>query len=145
VVATLRERHRPGEAIVVTDSVFGAISLCRRFEAEGERPPPLLVVPALSLLETRSAALLAPEARVTGEGLSDRLRGVGAVWPIARPPPPAVRDARRAAKPAVGGHGTLDRVRVLTRGAAAPALRCRRPRALRHHPPVAGARSSASK
>lgn len=92
VAATLRERLRPGDRIVVTDSVFAAISLRMRFEADGERPPPLLVVPALSPLETRSAALLAPEASVTVEGLCARLRGAGSVWLIARPPPPVVQD-----------------------------------------------------
>lgn len=92
VAATLRERHRPGDRIVVADSVFAAISLRMRFEADGERPPPMLVVPAISPLETRSAALLAPEASVTVEGLCARLRGAGSVWLIARPPPPVVQD-----------------------------------------------------
>jgi len=105
----LQSQAAPDDRIVVTDSVFAAISLRMAADDRGGLTAPILVVPAASPLEQRSAALLDPEGDTPVEALCTRLRGAASVWVVARPVPEIVahdpgfstlgpvRDALRAA------------------------------------------------
>ncbi|WP_198378472.1 hypothetical protein, partial [Neoroseomonas rubea] len=90
--ALLAERRAPGEALLVTDSVFAWLSLRAAFAMRGEPPPPMLLLPATSPLEARSAELLAPGAVVTASDLCARLAGASGAWLVTRPVPPVVAD-----------------------------------------------------
>ncbi len=89
-VALLAERRAAQEPILVTDSVFALLSLQAAFAMRGDAPPPALLLPATSPLETRSAELLAPDAVVAAPDLCARLAGAGGVWLISRPVPELV-------------------------------------------------------
>jgi hypothetical protein len=90
--ALLRAEAGPDDRIIVTDSVFAAISLRMAATEGGGLAPPVILVPAESPLESRSATLLDPAADTTVESLCARLRGAGSVWLVARPVPGIVED-----------------------------------------------------
>ncbi|MEO3473789.1 glycosyltransferase family 39 protein [Roseomonas sp. CAU 1739] len=86
----LRARASPGDRVVVTDSVFAAISLRMAAIEQGGLAAPILLVPAASPLESRSAELLDPASNTTIGDLCRRLHGAEFVWLVARPVPEAV-------------------------------------------------------
>ncbi|MBW6396769.1 glycosyltransferase family 39 protein [Roseomonas sp. HJA6] len=105
----LQSQASPNDRIVVTDSVFAAISLRMAATARGGLSAPILVVPAASPLEQRSAALLDPEGDTSVDALCTRLRGAATVWVVARPVPPIVESDP--------GFSTLSAVRAVLRAA----------------------------
>ncbi len=82
----------PNDRIVVTESVFAAISLRMAAEVRGGLTAPILVVPAASPLEQRSAELLDPEGNTPLAALCSRLSGAASVWLVARPIPDVVAE-----------------------------------------------------
>lgn len=92
IVALLQARSGPTDRIVVTDSVFAAVSLRMAAAQHGGVVAPILVVAAASPLESRSAELLDPQSSVSVEGLCARLHGARLVWVVSRPVPPIVAD-----------------------------------------------------
>jgi len=82
----------PDDRIVVTDSVFAAMSLRMAAAERGGLTAPLIVVPATSPLEQLSARLLDPAGDVQVAELCQRLHGAGSVWLVARPVPDIVED-----------------------------------------------------
>ncbi len=92
----LVERHatqaRPGEVLIIPDSVFAAIAFADAARRLDLRVPPMLVVPAASPLEQAAArhlaAWLAPSPRMVCAALGPR----DGVWVAHRRMPPAVRD-----------------------------------------------------
>lgn len=92
IVATLQAQTGPADRIIVTDSVFAAVSLRMAAAQHGGLAAPILVVAATSPLERRSAELIDPQANTSVEGLCARLNGARLVWVVARPVPPIVAD-----------------------------------------------------
>lgn len=92
VVEILERRAGPQDRVVVTDSVFAAISLRMAAAERGGLRLPVILVPAASPLEQRSAALLDPAAATAIGALCGRLRGGEQVWIVMRPVPLAVAD-----------------------------------------------------
>lgn len=110
----LQAQAGPNDRIVVTDSVFAAISLRMAADVRGGLTAPILVVPATSPLEQLSAELLDPAGDTQLPELCGRLRGAATVWLVARPVPDIVENDL--------GFSTWEPVRRLFRAAGGERL-----------------------